>query len=311
MTYTNIETIKKIITQLYPNAHDVSYITHSYDNIVALVNMQFAVRFPQSDGAHARSQFEREVLQKLESLAVVNIPKALESSHNPPYLVTSFIPGQHLSPLEVNAFTAEKQEKFGHKVAEFAHAMHSSLSVNEAIVSRKKLKLDSQAEEPWEVYIKKLIYDRQLPTKEQDDSAKEYYDNWVKSSYSTPKVVLHDDLHTENMMFENGCLTGILDFGDTNIGHPEQELRQLYRINETILEFAASKYERLSGYQLNREAIKTWAVIQEMGVYMEHISKDDTKHPAFHRASKNLTNWLGRGEWIIEAEVNNQSVFRQ
>ncbi len=117
------------------------------------------------------------------------------------------------------------------------------------------------------------------------------------------------DLHTENLLFDNGKLIGVLGFGDTNIGTPEQELRQMYRINETVLQSAVNTYEQLSGYQLNLQACKIWSITQELAVYSEMITNNNTNHPAFSRAALNLQNWLPEANWLSTLKNNSHTNF--
>lgn len=296
-TFANAEAAKKVIKELYPQTKEVSFVDHGYDNLVVLVDKKYVVRFPRNESAYVRSQYEKQVLLELSSLEEVEIPRILGEGDNLPYLITSFLHGEHISSTEINGFLVEKQKAIGEKIAKFAFAMHSLLSVKRTKEMRKKLKLDKQAEEPWDIYFEKVLFASKFPTKIQDELAKKYYGLWKSLAYSTPEVAVHDDLHTENMLFENDELTGILDFGDTNIGTPEQELRQLYRINGTVLETAVQVYQQLSGYKLNIEAIKIWAIIQELAAYSDRLFKNDLTHPAFFRSARNLNSWLPEGKW--------------
>jgi hypothetical protein len=54
------------------------------------------------------------------------------------------------------------------------------------------------------------------------------------------------------------------------------------------LESAIQTYNKLSGYQLNIEASKTWAIVQELTIYSEMTFNKNTNHPSFARATKNL-----------------------
>jgi hypothetical protein len=103
-------------------------------------------------------------------------------------------------------------------------------------------------------------------------------------------------------LFIKDELVGILDFGDINIGVPEQELRQLYRINDVVLDSAIKAYEEISGYKLNRDAIVTWAIAQELSVYSEMLEDKYTSSPSFLRAVDNLQKWLPEGDWRLIKE---------
>lgn len=297
MYLANIDTAKEIAKDLYPLARNISFIERGHDNLVILIDEDYALRFPINDNAYIRSQYEKQILLQLPSPEHIRIPRILGEGQNPPYLVTSFLHGKHLSPAEINKLSATKQKKIAQQVARFAYFLHTSLPIEKIMGLRKQLRLDELADEPWETTFEKFLVTSTLPTRKQDDLAKEYFNRWKSLTLSTPAVVVHDDLHTENMMFEDGKLTGILDFGDTNIGSPEQDLRQLYRINETILKTAIQAYEQLSGHKLNIESAKVWAITQELAVFSELSLSRKTNHPAFLRAARNLNTWLPEGNW--------------
>lgn len=295
--FADTELVRETLKDMYPEAKRISLVEHGYDNIVGLVDELYAVRFPRNASAYKRSQYEKAVLNSLKELQGVTIPRVLGEKINPPCMITSFVPGAHISASAVNNLPHELQEAFGRSVAEFAYRLHSTLSVEEAKKLRKELELDKLEEEPWAIYLQKTLIKTTLPTPQQDNLAKRYFDLWKQYDANDGLVVVHDDLHTENMLFENGYLVGVLDFGDTNIGTPEQELRLLYRINEVVVNAAVDSYSQLAGIRLDVEAIKTWAITQELAAYSERLMTANTKHPAFARACRNLNMWLPDGNW--------------
>lgn len=301
--FADIASAKLTVHRLYPKAKQVYFIEHSYDNLVALVDETYALRFPRNEAALARSYYERNVLQNLTGIRGVSVPQVLNEYTQPPCLVTNFLHGVHLTSAELRLWPQALQMELGEKVAHFAYQMHSLLPLEEARKLRQELKLDEQKEEPWGIYFAK-VFSEHLPNAEQDTVARQYYDEWLHLQMN-PEVVLHDDLHSENMLFQNMHLTGILDFGDTNIGSPEQELRQLYRINDAVLEAAVKTYERLSGLRLNVRAIKVWAILQELAVYIEHYNAGEFSHAAFIRTCHNLNRWHATDIWGKGLIANN------
>jgi len=296
-TFADAIHAKKLVSDLYPNSRKLEVIDRGYDNIVITVDDIHAVRFPRNENALARSHYERHILRRLENQFAIEVPRILGAHTNPPYLITSFVHGTHVSSRDINLFTPALQTELGKTVAQFAYTMHTALSVTEAKHMRQEWGLDRLLEEPWDVYFHKYLYMRTFPTSEQDQIAKSYYAKWQQFEAIKHKlVVLHDDLHTENMLFSNGRLCSVLDLGDTNIGSPEQELRQLYRINEHVLTAAVTEYSQLSGLAIDIGASKTWAVAQELAVYAEKVDSD-THHHAFVRACHNLNRWIGSGAW--------------
>lgn len=297
VTFADADLARKTLKEMYPQAKQVTLIEHGYDNIVGLIDDVYAVRFPRNSNAYKRSQYEKEILRSLSGLKSISLPRIIDERSTPPCLVTTFVQGVHLSPSDVNGFTPEQQDNFGKSVGRFAFELHSLLSVDEARKFRKKLGLDELEEEPWAIYMEKTLVKTTFPTNVQDELAKHYFELWKQHATDEGLVVVHDDLHTENMLFEQGHLSGVLDFGDTNIGTPEQELRQLYRINEKVLRSAIAEYSDHSGLQLNLDAAINWAVAQELAAYSERLMANNTKHPAFARACHNLNKWLPEGKW--------------
>ena len=155
--FANIETARQVIENLHPEAKNVRFIEHGYDNLVGLVDDKYAFRFPRMESAYLRSRYEKLVLLDLSPINGVAIPKVLGEGNNPPYVITSYIPGKHASPTEISKWSVEKQKSMGEDAARFAYAMHSMLSPEEALKHRKRFGLDVQDEEPWETYFEKKI----------------------------------------------------------------------------------------------------------------------------------------------------------
>lgn len=297
--FADVDTARKIACDLYPNAQGITLVGHSHDNIVVLVDSSHAVRFPRDKNAYLRSLYENHILKQLQAskLSLV-IPCILSEHTDPPYMITSFVSGKHISSATVRTFSNNERQAFSKSVAQFAYTMHSALVLDNEVAKRKELKLDELADnEPWPIYYKKVVNNGDFSTSTQNQIAKKCYSEWNKLCAVAPTVVVHDDLHTENMMFRDNRLIGIVDFGDTNVGTPEQELRQLYRISENVMLAAVQEYEQLSGRHLNIEAIKLWAIMKELADYSKALAAKNTDHHSFKRASRNLNTWLPEGQW--------------
>lgn len=296
--FADVKAAREIARDLYPN-ENIHMIEHSADNIVALVGTRYAVRFPRNETAHLRGVYEKHILKQLEGLKAVTLPQILdEHTGESPYTVTSLLPGHHISSAHIRTFSEEEQLEFSTLVARFAYTMHTTLALNEELPLRQELGLDEMADnEPYPIYYKRVINNSTFPTAKQDTMAKKCYAEWLKLCNTAPTVVVHDDLHTENMMFEGNRLVGVLDFGDTTVGTPEQELRQLCRISEKVMLAGAQEYQRLSGIQLDIEAIKLWAIMKELADYSKAVVAENTTHRKFKRASRNLNAWLPGGDW--------------
>jgi aminoglycoside 2''-phosphotransferase len=294
LAFANAELAQVIARALCPDAQRISLVDHGYDNLVVLIDQNYALRFPRNSSALVRSHYEKQILAKLTDIKEVAIPKVLGEHANPPYLVTSFLAGQHVNVNDIRSWPDLRHAELGEHTARFAFQMHSTLSVEE-VRQLRSVELDKQHEEPWRDYFKRTI-GLDVLTHEQGAIAQQHYREW-QGLNTNSELVLHDDLHTENMLFQNDRLTGVLDFGDTNIGSPEQELRPLYRINNTVLTSAVKTYEQLSGLRLNVRAIQVWAIVQELGAYSDRLATNQINHPSFLRASSNLNRWFSTDIW--------------
>jgi hypothetical protein len=127
--FADVDAAREFTLSLYPDAENITMIEHSYDNIVALVDESFAVRFPKNKNAYLRSLYEKHILKQLESTKTITIPRILDEYGNPPCLVTSFLPGHHISGDTVRTFSEKEQQDFAKQVAQFAYTMHSSFSL--------------------------------------------------------------------------------------------------------------------------------------------------------------------------------------
>lgn len=296
--FADIEQARQIVHRRYPDARRIEFIEHGYDNVVALVDTNYAIRFPRHYEAYVRSQYEKAILPKLTAITAVAVPKLLESHQNPPYLVTAYVLGHHLTADAINTLPPDEQAAFGSAVGRFAYQLHTSIAVQDQQELREKLGLEQQFDQSWAEYFKHDVAEGVFAVPEQAVIAKTMYDSWQKLAASDLlPVVVHDDLHLDNMLFSGTQLVGIVDFGEANVGSPEQEFRQLYRLNKTVLKAAVATYQDLSGRQLNSEAIKVWAIMQELGAYSRRLSARQTDHPSFIRSCTNLDIWFPEGRW--------------
>lgn len=303
MLFADLETAKSTVAMLYPDSTHTTVIDEGYDNIVILVDKLHAVRFPRNMRAYMRDKYEEGIIQSLSSPVVeVKIPIVLCENIDPTYFITDVMPGEHLSTNDVLNLSEEKQFQIADEIAAFAFALHSKITPELVKELRSKNGIDAMetdSEESWGVYFTSTLRDVNLPSAEQNAIAKRFFEKW-SALPRTKEVAIHDDLHLGNMLFENGKLTGVLDFGDTSVGTPEQELRQLYRIHRPILERALATYGRLSGSVLSVESSIIWAVTQELAAYSDRLARGETGHPSYLRAAQNLQKWFPERKWISE-----------
>jgi hypothetical protein len=100
-TFADVDTARAIARSLYPDVIALTMIEHSADNIVALVDASYALRFPRSKDAYLRGLYEKHVPKQLENVKALTLPRILGEQASPPYVTTSFVPGHHISSATV------------------------------------------------------------------------------------------------------------------------------------------------------------------------------------------------------------------
>src|SRR5215211_4962552 len=99
-TFEDIGFIREVETAILTyckEVHELSYVEHGTDNIVALVNREFVFRFPRDERSARRLVFETALLQKIKGkIDAATIPELVEVHTKPLYTVPKYIPGDHL-----------------------------------------------------------------------------------------------------------------------------------------------------------------------------------------------------------------------
>lgn len=270
----------KIVEALY-GAHSATRIVHDgIENLIIIVDEAWVVRFPRTEEIWQNSQAERYILDRLSSESNMPIPKLIRISEDPAYLITTFMKGSHLEIEQIRSLPKNTLRNIGKEMAEFAYRLHTSISTKEI---RQFLTAPSWS---YDEYLKRVLFERQDPNPKIDALAKRYYQAWLDRK-SGKQLVVHDDLHTGNLLFDDNYKLGVLDFGAVCIGTAEQDLRQAYRLGDEALESAALTYETLSGQPFDQETAKLWTITQELGAYCREDSG-----VAHERAFENLCFWF-------------------
>jgi aminoglycoside 2''-phosphotransferase len=75
--------------------------------------------------------------------------------------------------------------------------------------------------------------------------------------------IVHADLHAQHILYANGLVTGILDWGDVSLGDPEYDFCYLYGdVGEEFVREVASHYGHRDPDRLVRKARYFWMVDQ-------------------------------------------------
>ncbi len=283
----NKSKILHIVRSLYPDARSVCHVDRGYDNYIVIVDNCHVLRFPRSEAVWKRGELERFVLSQLK---LPNVQKIVRVCDDPPYLELTFLQGEHMSEEEFRQLPIQKQKDLGSQIAEFAYRLHCSVNVEEFAAKYAKLTPQDRGGETYDEYLQRVLGDFTLPTPAQDKIAKSYLKAWQDIRPSKP-VVVHDDLHIQNLLLCDGKIAGVIDFGAVCIGTAEQELRQVYRLSSAALDSAVKTYNSLAHTKLNIKTARIWAITQELAAYSREL-QSKTKTPAFQRSCEHLALWF-------------------
>lgn len=281
------------IYEFCPEVHELTYVEHGTDNIIALVNKEFVFRFPRNEDAAKRLAYETALLQRIgQRMTAVAVPQVIKVHNRPLYTVAAYIEGDHLSGKHFQQLSDQEQAQAGVSIAEFVYQLNQSVSSLEV----RRLRMESGVDdlvEPWPLYFDRIFNQSRLPNERLRGVVQQYYSLWhsyVMQEQST--YTIHDDLNPNNLLFVGSRLNGIVDFSDVNAGSIESEFRKLYVMGDGVLKAAISHYETLSQVHVEYNHVRIWAIIQELARFIDRLNKQQTETFLFRHAQENLQKWV-------------------
>lgn len=283
----------RIIQSFCSNAMEITYVEHGADNMVAIVDDQYVFRFPRGQDAAKRLRFEADILQKVNGkITTLKIPELLYVHADPPYSVSSYVPGAHLTGQHVHSLPHHEQRGIGERLATFIVQFNQAIS-GPAVHKLRKATGVEDLDEPWETYFERLFLRERLPDERLSTIISEHYTTWQTYVAQEKRIyAIHDDLHQSNLLFNGSTLQGVVDFGDANVGGIEEEMRWLYAMGETVLRSAIEQYELVTGDSVSYEHVQEWAILHELSTYVARLNRHDTRSFPFQRAQAHLRAWL-------------------
>jgi len=281
----------QIIREVFPRAQRIAFVEHGQSNLIAQVDEQYVFRFPRRLDMLARFAFEVALLEQLAGSGLTPVPKVCKKSAQPAFVVVDFLPGEHLKAAQIRDLLPTAQADVGTQLARFVYDFQQATGVDAIRALRRKTGVD-EAEQNWGSYLADVfgdfLYDPRL-----GKIITQYYAAWQKMvAGERMDIVVHGDLHEQNILFKGGRLSGVLDFEFADVGSIEQECRTLYRFGEPLLHAFIERYEQLSGAKVRVPDIRTWAIVGELATFCTRTRRGQTGHPSYLRARGNLRAWL-------------------
>jgi aminoglycoside phosphotransferase (APT) family kinase protein len=226
------ELARKLITTQFPQLADltIQQLGYGWDNTVYLVGDEIVFRFPRRKVAIDLLQMEGKILPLLEAYMPLPYSKPLyvgeASMEYPapflgyPYLAGKFPIGltdeQRTLSVPILAQFLKRLHAFPLDLANENGIQHDHRNLTD-IATRKEKMLS-------------FLSDLSAHIREEDHLAIANYLEQLNIEPVKPRhIFLHGDLHFKNMLVnEQGIVSGIIDWGDMNIGHPACDLNVVY-----------------------------------------------------------------------------------
>ncbi len=291
---------KNIISQLRPAAKNLQTIATGEMNDMIIVDHKEVFRFPRTDQSRQRLVYESRVLAKLENKLSMPIPRLIELDNKKEYSILSYIKGEVLQEADIQDFPEAERYDLASTLAVFMRELNAHLSVMELDTWTDKLMPVSDS---WDQYYASVA------SSEHKNIYKERYRRQYKkivnmqaSSPRVPTIAIHGDLHAGNMLFRDGKLSGVIDFGDCETGTIYNELRPLF--NSFGIEFIQRTVSELDGAlgDVNVELVREMAIMHELSVLARSDSKTLKESSRVATARRLLDLWFG------DKQVDKQEV---
>ncbi|SFS50480.1 phosphotransferase family protein [Marininema halotolerans] len=213
-------------------------VESGWDNLIIVINHEWIVRFPRTKRIQKNLLSEKQLLDQIKkplqkrSIEVPSYQLIYDASdHFPTCCYYPLIQGSPLHPdLYKNILTTSSNRKqIARTLGDFLAVIHSFNNQNLQGFSLEKPHTKAYWQAHWRE-IQTKIYPL-LPYGEQQKVThlfKNFLVNWDIDAL--PAVLIHGDLSYHHILFskEKQKITGIIDFGDSQIGDPAYDFSGIY-----------------------------------------------------------------------------------
>ncbi|GIO30958.1 MULTISPECIES: phosphotransferase [Paenibacillus] len=223
---------KHLVYSQFPqlSQESVRLFGHGWDNTVYLVGDRYVFRFPRRSIAVPLLETEGKLLPMLADRITIPYSKPLfygagTSEYPPPFLGYDYLPGTY--PI---GLTDGQRLSSARTLAKFLKELHAFpvLTARENGAPSDHRNLTDLASRK-EKMVRHLADLKGYIRGEDYRLISDYLQQLTTDRVEPKEVFLHGDLHFKNMLVdEKGRISGIIDWGDINIGHPACDLNVAY-----------------------------------------------------------------------------------
>lgn len=276
----------EVLPRLTRDFHTSSIRTDAgYINSVTIIDDELVVKIPHDTSPTRLCALdnEQQALQYIEHIDVrpFTVPRLIEYSRNPAYLVATYVPGVTLTPNEIRALPIKTYEQLGRDLGAFMTRQAVSAEEYDEGKGAPILKHDV-----WPAIFKEYLEDFSDPRYPTLSSlTQKLYQRYVESSKNsshTPRVI-HGDLTAENITLLNGRLHGIFDFGRFHRGEIADDLSCLASIDPQLMKNCALELQ-CNGIDVDPEYALLWRRMKDLHILPYWLKAANTEHPNFSAA---------------------------
>lgn len=209
----------------------VAKLGYGWDNTVFLVGNDYVFRFPRRSVAVASIEMEGKLLPELEAYVPLPYAKPIfygikDVEYPSPFLGYPYLRGKFAMGL-----TDEQRERSVDLLADFLRSLHAF-----PLEKAREFGVQKDHRILTDIYRRKRsmqdFHAKIEPrlSEEQNRAIRDYLDEIGKAHVEPRFAFLHGDLHFKNVLVDeaSGIVSGIIDWGDMNIGHPACDLSIAY-----------------------------------------------------------------------------------
>lgn len=208
----------------------VERIGYGWDNTVFRVGSETVFRFPRRKVAIDLLKREWRILPQLAERVSIPFSRPLHLGKASPDFPASFLGYSYLPGRYPIGLSDEQRVRSSSALAVFlrqVHAFPTETALECGAPSDHRNLLDMESRK-----LKMLEWLPRLAAHMRDDeycSLRRYLTEGGAKLAAGKKVFLHGDLHFKNMLVDDsGLISGIMDWGDMNVGHPACDLNIAY-----------------------------------------------------------------------------------
>ncbi|QHE54005.1 phosphotransferase [Pontibacillus sp. HMF3514] len=209
---------------------EIRELGKGFDNTVFQVNGQYVFRFPRKEIAVELLEKEKNLLPVIENKLSLPIPKPImvgEADHGYPWFFLGYdnVPGAPPGLL-----SDDQRDQSAEAIAEFLKDLHSfpvdeakRLGVSEDELQRPNISLRKPqlVENLEKAYMQDLL--------SRDERLGSFIQSLKPISFKPSICLVHGDFHIRNILVDvENRISGVIDWGDSVIGHPSVDLSFIY-----------------------------------------------------------------------------------